>query len=1651
MRKKFRKGTSFVLSTLLSVMMVFGNFTMPVMAEGDNLDKTPAEEITSEATLNETSPSTSEITSEKSSENSSEQPSETTSETTSELKTEVSSEVTPKLLAGGLLGASGTMSGNGTAEDPFIIEDADDWNTFAAKVEAGTGADAYYKLGADGITVTTTVGTSENPFAGHFDGDDKTLNVNISDTGVQGTAPFRYIANATIQNLTVTGSVTSDKEHAAGLVGFNLREENGGAVDSTIQNCTVSVAVTGTTHAGGIVGHGKYATLNLNNCIFDGSLTSTATGTSNYGGLVGWNDNSTLNISNSLFTGTCSDNVANFHPVTLKYSGKTVNGTYTNVYYTVSPKFADNQYNVGKNAGVLVGETKPAEGEGLYKTVQVAESDNYYLIYSEKGLEGEIHVGNTPYKVEDSTGNALAEGTDYIATIKKGTAVVNEITEEGTYTIEIAPAEGSNLQGSITKEFEVLSALTYQDFDDTTMEFTTKEIPAGYKVVDSTMDQWESETWYVVTGDVTINNRIKVGRNTRLVLCDGAKLTAKQGTEVCRWDQDSHWFGAILIIYGQENNSGQFISTTTLNRNAGIGGGNRNNNSKDVVCGDVIINGGTITAKGGPSGSGIGGGGYIFEASGLDENGKVIINGGIVNATGGETGYERGAAGIGGGVKQISGEIYIRGGKINATGIGGAGIGNGPDYGRVKTGIIQLDWYSTDGLELKTNGFAGEVKLSKSFREKGKEVYFNQSGEETYHDIAALGNKTLVPYDGTIHTLTIDPNNGAGTTKKDYQGSPVIELPEAPSKVSDQWRFVGWQLGENTELHDPGDEFTLDSDITAKAIWECTVVISSADHGTVTAKTDWAKKGDTVELTVEPDSDHKYIVSYIEVEYTENGQTNTKDAWVDNTNPKLYKFMMPNAPVTIRAKFKVDLDAIPLSWDGINPVLTWNEAQDVSYYTITAKAGNSIAGSLNNLNIGNVTSYDCTAAVHDYSAWDIDYYVKGYATDDVQVAEGHIRSYFHPVKVIIRTMNSSGDTIDSDLGGTVKLTHGDHVNETTKRETYFYYLKGGNAEVTLNMNPGKGYKTARDGEFWVVCDKHSVWIPDGSQINIDNWIDQYGDESGRLEITAYFKEDITMKNARLHLGNHGNEADKVLEVIKEKYDASAVISAMTSDYLIEYHTLQAQTVEELMADIDGIMKEVDLSEEKLGYRIGLAETYQDMNDYTADINAKKDIRISEYTGDLYIQWLPVVEEVNISDLAAPVCGTDIDPDTGAGKPSFTIAESDKITSERQVWVNADGGTISGTVKGGDEFVAAFDLYPTFHYTVSEETVVKVDGVNADVTVLEDGGLLVKKSVIAEHNFVNNICTECQEKKQPKLNGHSVLLTGQIGLTFWFDLPEVEGNNYQDVEFTVTGRNGGKQVVAFSDATYDPEKGYGFTCKLNVLQMAQPVNAVLHYKDGSEDKTIESSYSVENYITDFNEKKDQYDEKTQKLVYALNDYGFYCQKFLMDYHGIYGSGDNTYVTMSDAYVSTYNPVAYQKNVFENNYSVKRELKADLEELTSSANFESEVTLYINIKKAEGYDGTMSVTVDEQAYTPVLRSDGRYRVEIKNIPAQDFGKVHRVEVETESGKSTIAVSIIDYMSGAFFLTNPSGNPFNNAKGKNAAIATYEFYKAAENYLN
>ena len=121
------------------------------------------------------------------------------------------------------------LAGSGTQGDPYIIGDAAQWQVFATSLNEGKKYMADYIKLADDFDnsdepITMMAGASDDLnflFQGHFDGNGRTLHIDLSGSDQDYCAPFRQVMDADIHDLNVAGTITmtNGKKHAGSIVG----------------------------------------------------------------------------------------------------------------------------------------------------------------------------------------------------------------------------------------------------------------------------------------------------------------------------------------------------------------------------------------------------------------------------------------------------------------------------------------------------------------------------------------------------------------------------------------------------------------------------------------------------------------------------------------------------------------------------------------------------------------------------------------------------------------------------------------------------------------------------------------------------------------------------------------------------------------------------------------------------------------------------------------------------------------------------------------------------------------------------------------------------------------------------------------------------------------------------------------------------------------------------------------------------------------------------------------------------------------------------------------------------------------------------------------------------------------------------------------
>ncbi|MBE7012077.1 MAG: hypothetical protein E7415_05340 [Ruminococcaceae bacterium] len=324
---------------------------------------------------------------------------------------------------GGIVFADTTLTGDGSAENPYQIGTYQELEYFRDLVNDGEvgihailTADIAISDGAEWYPL----GNATYPYSGIFDGAGyKISNLALNSTGWHA-GFFGGTNGATIKNLTVEGNVTSTAAYAGGLIGQ--------ANNTTIEYCTFMGNVTGVGGAiAGFIGrtdNAAFTTINntIKNSAFIGNVTNSASGsasgfaysktdvTNSYivGDVtghtevtgVGWQSTAT----NCFAYGTLTANTTNGYVCRIA-------GTATNCYY-------------------LNHVTKSLAGQGTQKTV--TDFKNGSIAYALGDAFGQT-IGTDDYPVFRTETNKviLNENGDYIN--EGGAAIEKEPIEIGSY------------------------------------------------------------------------------------------------------------------------------------------------------------------------------------------------------------------------------------------------------------------------------------------------------------------------------------------------------------------------------------------------------------------------------------------------------------------------------------------------------------------------------------------------------------------------------------------------------------------------------------------------------------------------------------------------------------------------------------------------------------------------------------------------------------------------------------------------------------------------------------------------------------------------------------------------------------------------------------------------------------------------------------------------------------------------------------------------------------------------------------------------------------------------------------------------------------------------------------------------------------------
>ena len=532
------------------------------------------------------------------------------------------------------------LSGSGTKDDPYKIQNADDWNNLADYVaeDKNNSCDGLY------FQMTDNIGTTENPitkplgkqvgdnkltdrnrFAGIFDGNNKTLTVNITNVNnpwfehnKNYCAPFAYVENVTIKNLHVTGTITTTGQFASGLVGQSGPDNKIARGACTIENCHVSATFVGNTEGKGVYGnHGIFIAIaegnaTITNCWFDGALTG-----SNYyysGGFIGLNK-AVANLSNCLFNPSeitiTNNNIGGssefVHNNIHNNNGGSCN--LTNCYYTKSfsePEDAQGTKVFSSYAtGCIVADINAIDGKTYYiiknninwLNIQQAIAEATTTIDVTLPLDITAGSEDTPFVIPagktmsmDMKGFTIDRGLDIVAAQNNGFVIKVEAGASLTITDSSNDKTGVIKGGHNTENGGAI-------YNEGTLNISDITITGNYADMGGGI--------YINGGEITLNN-VKVNGNKAttatgtsgsgiylnngiLSLNNGSTITANTSNK----DNESYGVGA-YIAGGTINVSGK----VTINNNKSTKGNTQQN--------IYLASGKTINVTGAVSGTKIG-------------------------------------------------------------------------------------------------------------------------------------------------------------------------------------------------------------------------------------------------------------------------------------------------------------------------------------------------------------------------------------------------------------------------------------------------------------------------------------------------------------------------------------------------------------------------------------------------------------------------------------------------------------------------------------------------------------------------------------------------------------------------------------------------------------------------------------------------------------------------------------------------------------------------------------------------------------------------------------------------------------------------------------------------------------------------------------
>ena len=292
-----------------------------------------------------------------------------------------------------------------------------------------------------------------------------------------------------------------------------------------------------------------------------------------------------------------------------------------------------------------------------------------------------------------------------------------------------------------------------------------------------------------------------------------------------------------------------------------------------------------------------------------------------------------------------------------------------------------------------------------------------------------------------------------------------------------------------------------------------------------------------------------------------------------------------------------------------------------------------------------------------------------------------------------------------------------------------------------------------------------------------------------------------------------------------------------------------------------------------------------------------------------------------------------------------------------------------------------------------------------------------------------------ESAAPSFETYSLVLSGRIGVNVYMNLPgNIEAYKNSYMAFFVNGK---ETDVPLNPGFMNRKKAaYGFTCYVNVLQMAEEITAVFHYGEDNA-KTVESTVSVVDYLTVIKDNPSQYESEVVDLAAAIGDYGYYCQKYLNRINDL----GNQYTPMPEPAAAEYDfeELAEVTGVYK---VLVQPGVSSVAKATFALVLDSGTDLKIFFTTKSDYEGTPEVSVEGGEVFAAEKLGGRYVIAINDLPAHKLADMNEIVIMAD-GEYTLKISALSYVN--MVLKNSSDDD-----EKNAMASIYKYYEKAMAYI-